>query len=380
MTTATTQVRSFFSVRHDLVLVDEPLPYDLYVNSSSIKDREKFVRIHSQGRPVSREELEAFHRKYYQLYVPEGQRFDYLRSLTRAEGDDVVKSEALKSSALEYLGRVFDKNHEFSTTMLSENIEGCRQVVEGMVDVLGDYSIDRLRGLIGQLSFHDFYTYDHSINVSMYSITLWRAAHPRASRQELVNMGLGGLLHDLGKVKIPTHILNNPGGLTEEEYQTIKRHPGYGLELLLSGEVQVHPEVDVEVIARIVHEHHENWDGTGYPAKLKGEDIHPMARCCTIADFFDAITTKRSYNQVLKVTEGLDVMRKFRGVKLEPRLFDVFEENVDHVRRIGGPDLRLGERFDPTIPWKELPLERVVPEEDFGKIKIVDHGLKKQQS
>lgn len=375
------ETRSFFSVRHDLVLAGSPLPYDLYVNSSSLREREKFVRISPMGQCLESAELAEMHRKYFQLYVREDQRALFLRALTHdPRCDDVQKSEVIKSSALEYLGRIFDKDHEFSTEALEEHIEGCREVVEGMVDVLGDYTIDRLRGLIGQLSFHDFYTYDHSINVSMYSITLWRAAHPDASRQDLVNVGLGALLHDLGKVRIPTHILNNPGMLTEEEYQTIKRHPGYGLELLLEGHIQIHKDVDVGVIARIVHEHHENWDGTGYPAKLKGPEIHPMARCCTIADFFDAITTKRSYNQVLKISEALDVMRKTRGVKTEPGLFDVFEANVDHVKAPPARDLRLADRFDPTIPWAELPLEEVKgPGPDFGKIRYAD-GSKKRSS
>lgn len=378
---ATTPVlRSYFSVSSDLITTNKPLGYDLFVNSSTLKEREKFVRIFPAGDSLTSEDLHDLHRKYFQLYVPEDQRSLYLKSLVDNEAlDDVAKSTVLKDSALSYLGNIFSGNREFSTELLSQNIEGCREVVEGMVDVLEDYNIDDLRGLIGSLSFHDFYTFDHSINVSMYSITIWRTAHPHAPRQDLVNVGLGGLLHDLGKIKIPTHVLNNPGNLSDEDYALIKQHPDFGLELLLSGHVKVHPTVDVGVISRIVHEHHENWDGTGYPAKKKEKDIHPMARACTIADFFDAITTKRAYNQVLTVGQGIDVMRKFRGIKLEPWLFDVFEKNVTFVKGELRKEVRLTEKFDPTLPYAILPLEEIaaLKTADFGKIRRVEEKNKK---
>jgi HD-GYP domain-containing protein (c-di-GMP phosphodiesterase class II) len=197
-------------------------------------------------------------------------------------------------------------------------------------------------------------------------------------------VGLGGLLHDLGKIKIPTHILNNPGGLSNEDYQTIKRHPDYGLDLLLNGQCEVAGGVDLKIIARVVHEHHENFDGTGYPKKLKGkEEIHLYARVCTIADFFDAITTKRSYNDVLSIQDAMNTMRKFRGIKLDPELFDVFDRHVRYVRSDNAKDLRISDSFDPTLPYAKLPVEevkRAEKEADFGKIKIFDPAKKKAKN
>jgi HD-GYP domain-containing protein (c-di-GMP phosphodiesterase class II) len=372
-------LRSFFSVRYDLITTEKALTFDLFVNSSSVKEREKFVRIFPSGETLGPADLEDLRKKYLQIYIAEDQRGLYLKSLVQSSGvDDTQKASVIKDSALEYLGRIFDGKREFSTELLEAGIEGCREVVENMVDLLGEYDIDDLRGLIGNLSFHDFYTYDHSINVSMYCISIWKAAHPKAPRQDLVNIGLGGLLHDLGKVKIPTHILNNPGGLSEAEYEQIKLHPDFGLELLLSGHVKVHHTIDVNVIARIVHEHHENWDGTGYPTKKRGDEIHPMARACTIADFFDAITTKRSYHQVMLVADAIGVMKKFRGIKLEPAIFDIFEKHVDYVRSDVRRELTMSDRFDPTIPWATLPLEEIkaLQHAEFGKIRVV--GEKKK--
>lgn len=373
---------SYFSVRHDLIQLDQNLPFDLYVNSSAVKGKEKFIRIFPSGEVLHKNDVDEFHRKYIQLYVPEEQRKLYLRSLVQTQVDDVVKTNVIKDAALDYLHHIFDKDKEFSTDILSQGIEGCREVVNSMVDVLDHHSIDSLRTLIGNLSFHDFYTFDHSINVSMYCIKIYKTINPKASRRELIHAGLGGLLHDLGKVKIPTHILNNPGGLSDEDYQVIKQHPDYGLDLLLNGHCQVDPEIDLKIIARVVHEHHENFNGTGYPKKLKGKDeIHLLARVCTIADFFDAITTKRSYNEVLSIPDAMNTMRKFRAIKLDPDIFDIFDQHVRYVRAEFTKDLRLSDSFDPTIPYAKLPIEEIrkfEKEMDFGKIKVVDPTPKKK--
>lgn len=376
---------SYFSVRHDLIPVEQILSYDLYINSSAIKDKEKFVRIFPQGEYLTKVDLESFQKKYYQLYVAESQRKKFFKSLVKATSlNEVEKVTVIKDSALNYLQNIFEGNKEFSTELLSQNIEGCRDVVESMVDMLEGKDIDGLRSLITNLSFHDFYTYDHSINVCMYCISIYRAIHPKATRVELMHAGLGGLLHDLGKIKIPTNILNNPGGLSNEDYQTIKKHPDFGLELLLSGHCEIDKDLDLKVIGRVIHEHHENIDGTGYPNKLKGrEEIHLLARICTIADFFDAITTKRSYNEVLPITEAMNTMRKFRGTKLDPDLFDIFDHHVGYVRHDIHRDLKLLDSFDPTLPYAKLPLEDVgkfKKDLDFGKIKVVTDKDRKKSS
>jgi HD-GYP domain-containing protein (c-di-GMP phosphodiesterase class II) len=378
-----TSSSNYFSVRHDLIQTDQPIPFDLFVNSSVVKGKEKFIRIFPQGGSLSKEEIAEYHRKYFQLYIPEDQRKIYLKSLVKSKLDDVQKTTVIKDTALQYLHDIFDKDKEFSTELLAKNIEGCREVVESMVDVLDHHNIDSLRNLIGSLSFHDFYTYDHSINVSMYCIQIYRAINAKASRKELIHAGLGGLLHDLGKIKIPTHVINNPGGLTDEEYQMIKMHPDYGLELLMSGTYEVNADIDLKIVARVVHEHHENYDGTGYPKKLKGKDeIHLLARVCTIADFFDAITTKRSYNEVLSIPDAMNTMRRFRGIKLDPTIFDIFDQHVRYVRAESTKDLRLADSFDPTIPYAKLPIEEIKKfekEMDFGKIKVLDNDSKKKK-
>ncbi|MCO4794210.1 MAG: HD domain-containing protein [Bacteriovoracaceae bacterium] len=375
------QNKSFFSVGFEFVLINKPLPYDLFVNSSAVKGKERFVRIYPNGGSLTKEEVLNFKHKYHQLYILEEQRDSYLRSLVQCEkADDVAKSEVIKDSAIVYLTKIFDEEKEFTTEYLGEAIEGCRDSVESMIDVIKDYDVKKVQELIGNLSFHDFYTYDHSINVSMYCIVLFQAWNPKASREDIVMAGLGGLLHDLGKIKIPTTIINNPGKLNDEEFAEIKKHPDYGKTLLAEGNYDM-PGVDFNIISRIIHEHHENFNGTGYPSNMHGENIHVLARITAIADFFDAITTKRSYHDVLSVEDALEVMGKTVGKKLDPELFDLFVKNVSNIVLKGKVKDVLPDDFDPCQPHETLPFEKVPvnykdknifegnKSKEFGKIK-----------
>jgi HD-GYP domain-containing protein (c-di-GMP phosphodiesterase class II) len=185
---------SYFSISSKMIVTDEPLDHDLFINSSGLESRTKFVRVFPKGDVLSSRDVDSFIKKYHQLYVPEEQREAYFKSLVKSEQfDDVEATKVIKDNAIGYLQNLFDDQKEFNTELLSETVEQCRDAVEGMIDVLDDYDIGSLQGLIGDLSAHDFYTYDHSINVSMYCISILRGIKPDATRQELLHAGLGGL-------------------------------------------------------------------------------------------------------------------------------------------------------------------------------------------
>lgn len=376
--------KSYFSVAQNLILTEKELPYSLYINSSAHSERERFVRIFASGNILSKDDLTTFKEKYFQVYVAEDERDLYLKSLVDVDGvEDKEKAEVIKDSAIVYLGKIFDEEHEFTNEVLDETVEGCKESVESMIGVIRDYEITEVQSLIGDLSFHDFYTFDHSINVAMYSISIYKALKPNASDKELTMAGLGGMLHDLGKIKIPTRIINNPGKLSDEDFNVIKQHPGFGDELLreqcAKGEC-AHEGVDFEIIRRVVLEHHENYNGTGYPNKLKEDEIHIFARIVAIADFYDAITTKRSYHEVLSTKEAVELMAKSVGKKIDPKIFDVFVKSIDVILE-GKGAYELPESFDPCQPQNELPFERVKPKvhrsdftkkegkDNFGKVK-----------
>jgi len=372
---------SFFTISFGFVLVDVELPYDLYINSSSNVERERFVRIFPRNGALSKNDLKEFKRKYHQLYVLEDQRHLYLKSMVQSDNvEDVKKTEVIKDSAIHYLSGLFDDEKEFTTELLEETIEGCRESVESMVHVIQDYKINEVRDLIANLSFHDFYTYDHSINVSMYCINLYKMLKPEATKKEMVMAGMGGMLHDLGKIKIPTTIINKPDKLKDEEFAIIKKHPDWGKDLLQEQGCSDCEGIDFDVLKRVVHEHHENYDGSGYPNKISGKDIHLLARVTAIADFFDAITSKRSYHEVLSIEEAVGIMERTAGKKIDPKLFEVFSQNTAKVVKKRAPTRELPDDFDPCQPHRILPFKKIEiktidvnlfeKKDDYGKIDV----------
>lgn len=365
---------NYFSIAFDLLLLGQPLPYDLWINSSTNAVKEKFVRVFPSGGILEDKDIEEF-KKYFQLYVHETQRDSYLSSLAMVENAPALqKTEIIRNSAIKYLDKLFDKHKEFTTEVLAEAVEGSRVAVEAMVEVIKDYSVDEVQDLIANLSFHDFYTYDHSINVSMYSITLFKAAKPMASKEEIVMAGISGLLHDLGKIKIPTDIINNPQKLTDEQFEIIKLHPGYGKELLHE-HCPSCQGVDFKIIEQAIFEHHENYNGTGYPRKVSGESIHLYARIVAICDFFDAITTKRSYHEVLSTEDALEVMARTAGKKIDPKLFEIFTQNVSNLILKGKTNKELPDDFDPCQPHNVLPFIPVK-----ANIKVKDFFKKEEDN
>lgn len=366
------EYRSFFSISFDLIPLEEEITFDLYVNSSARSERERYVRIFPAGRSLKKRDLDEFKVKYHRLYVPEKQRKNYFDSLIKSRKYDTKeKTTVIKDTAIQYLDKIFNEEKEFTTEALKDTVEGCRDSVESMVEVIQDYSIEEIKELIASLSFHDFYTYDHSINVSMYAISLLKACKPNCSQKEQVEVGMGGLLHDLGKIKIPIHLINNPGELTEEEFGQIKMHPRYGIELMEDCKDSFQG-LDLSVIKRVIYEHHENFNGTGYPNKLAGKKIHLYARITAICDFFDAITTKRSYHEALTTDQALELMDKSKGKKIDPELFDRFVKMMKKYVKSGKGEYEVPDDFDPCQPHKELPIQKVKvvgDDEDYGRIK-----------
>lgn len=360
---------SYFTVSFDLITVNTPIIYDIFVNSSANTNRDRFIKIVNKGETLTRDVIEGF-KKYHRVYVSEDERHLYMKSLVDNDSvEDLEKVTVIKDSAVRYLDDIFAPGKEFNTEILGEAIEGCHESMRSMVGVIKDYDINNLKQLIGDLSFHDFYTYDHSINVSMYTVLILKHLKPASTEDELTTAGLGGLLHDLGKVKVPTHILNKTDKLSDQEFAIIKSHPQLGIKLF-DDTPMILEGADREVIKRVIHEHHENWNGTGYPNNIKGEEIHLVSRVCAIADFFDAITTKRSYSDVLPIEDALKVMERTAGKKLDPRMFEFFVEKISKVVLKGRGGIELPEDFDTEKAHKELPIQKIQPKKissDFTK-------------
>jgi response regulator RpfG family c-di-GMP phosphodiesterase len=136
-------------------------------------------------------------------------------------------------------------------------------------------------------------------------------------------------LHDIGKIAIPDNILNKPGKLTPEEWEVMKSHAQVGYDILATSELEV-----LRMGAVIAGGHHENWDGSGYPKGVKGEDIHVYARIAALADVFDALVNKRSYKDSWPLEDALQFIEEMRGIKFDPALVDLLFDNQKKLMTI----------------------------------------------
>src|SRR6202035_3891390 len=166
----------------------------------------------------------------------------------------------------------------------------------------------------------DFYTRGHSDRVSRGSVMIAREIGMRGDRVEAIRYA--GMLHDVGKLGVPTKVLQKTGKLTEEEYAAIQLHPMRGLDI-----VREIGFLD-EALAGIMH-HHERIDGRGYPMGLAGDEIPEFARVLAVADAFDAMTSNRSYRGARSVPEGVTELRKWAGTQFDPAFVDAFVTAIE---------------------------------------------------
>ncbi len=171
-----------------------------------------------------------------------------------------------------------------------------------------------------KLRGQDEYTAEHCMNVCMLAIIFGRKLGLR--KQQLVNLGLCGLLHDAGKARIPTEILNKPGRLTDEEFALMKRHSEYGRDLLSEKKDMYHEAIEV------AYAHHERPNGTGYPRGLQDEHISLFTRIIAIVDCYDAITNDRVYAKGRPVSEALRILYEQRGEQFDDKLVLAFIQTI----------------------------------------------------
>jgi putative nucleotidyltransferase with HDIG domain len=162
----------------------------------------------------------------------------------------------------------------------------------------------------------DEYTYTHSLNVSLLAVLLGK--HLGLDKPTLLKLGLAGMYHDVGKARIPEAVLNKPGKLTEAEFNTMKAHPLEGYKVMVN-----QPDLDPEILRAVV-EHHERFDGTGYPRGLTGEQIGRFSRIISVVDVYDALTSKRVYKGAMAPAKALGMMYQWRDKDFPPSAIESF--------------------------------------------------------
>lgn len=136
-------------------------------------------------------------------------------------------------------------------------------------------------------------------------------------------------MHDIGKIAIPKEILHKPGKLTPKEFEIMQTHATKGKDFLKNSKRKLLTAASI-----IAHEHHEKWDGTGYPRGLKAEEIHIFGRIVALADVFDALTHKRQYKKAWEITEAVDYIKSLKSIQFDPKLVDIFIEHLPEFIKI----------------------------------------------
>lgn len=204
-------------------------------------------------------------------------------------------------------------------------MENFKKTKKFLFDAYDSVSPDDTKLLIdfleNQVDEKDHYTKCHSARVADYSVLIGKKLG--LSDSDLTKLRLGGLFHDLGKIGIPDNILKKDSKLTDDEYERIQSHTSIGADFLQKNSI-------FQEIVPIVEFHHEKYDGNGYPFKLKGDNIPLLARITSIADTFDAMTSKRTYRDPLPLDTVKKEFEKFSGTQFDPEISKVFLDILDN--------------------------------------------------
>ena len=226
-----------------------------------------------------------------------------------------------REAEMAHARRLLERTRQAVQTMFDEARMGKALAVGQAHELVDDIASSVLRGggvLLGlaRLKTADNYTYMHSVAVCALMTALARELE--LAPEQVRSAGLAGLLHDIGKMAVPSAILNKPGSLSDAEFSSVRAHPAAGHRMLLEVD-----DIDPVALDVCLH-HHEKLDGSGYPKGLCGEEISLYARMGAICDVYDAITSNRPYKQGWCPAESLRRMAAWRGGHLDATLFAAF--------------------------------------------------------
>ncbi|MDD6572166.1 MAG: response regulator [Thermoflexaceae bacterium] len=256
-----------------------------------------------------------------------------------ADDDSSTETKGLEAGAMDFIKKPFIPEvlllrvrHTIDLirlqTNLTNEVEKKTQEVTAQHEKIKRMSMQIVKTLSGAIDAKDTYTNGHSTRVADYSKEIARRAGFSEERQNDIYMM--GLLHDVGKIGVPDAIINKPAKLTDEEYSVIQNHPVLGAKILKN--ITEFPKLSTGA-----RWHHERYDGKGYPDGISGEDIPEEARIIAIADAYDAMSSRRSYRDVLPQTRVHDEVQKGKGTQFDPVFADIMlsmiEEDTDYQMR-----------------------------------------------
>lgn len=296
---------TFFKVRINSLIPGKTLTFNLYLRINS-----KITLYLRAGEMIQKDKLNFLHQRdtgesFFVQETDRRQFKDYIHEMLLSNELNVrQKAIILRESSMTLAEELFehpDVNKALgnSSPIIAEFIAFMESEPDAMAELIS-------------LSGHDFYTYNHSLDVGIYSLGLADALGYRG--KELEEIGIAALFHDIGKRHISLDILCKKGPLSDAEWAQMQKHPQYGLTILNDN-----PQA-TEGIKAVCFEHHESWSGNGYPQQLVSDEIHPYARIVAITDTYDAMTTQRSYNVPLSPVDAVTMMKEKLAGRYDPEI------------------------------------------------------------
>ncbi|MGR3179708.1 MAG: HD-GYP domain-containing protein [Candidatus Anammoxibacter sp.] len=209
----------------------------------------------------------------------------------------------------------------------ADDLKNSVQELKSTNKQLEEAYMDTIHRLVLASEFKDEDTGDHIIRMSRYSALV--AEKLGLPDKEIKDILCAASMHDVGKIGIPDNILMKPGKLTDEEFAIMKTHASIGANILANAKAEI-----IQVAQKIAVSHHEKWNGKGYPSGHTGCDIPIAGRIVSIADTFDALTSKRPYKDPYPIEVALDIIRKEHEQQFDPDIVDVFLANIEGILKI----------------------------------------------
>ncbi len=343
-----------------LAVDDEPFNLDL-VELAFMDMHERVELLTAENGQVAIERLREHpdtHVVLLDLAMPVMNGFDVLEALKQepklskipvivVTANSEEKNRALAEGANDFLGKPYDVEELKLRTMNYAQMSIYQHAISNQNAILEQKVAQRTEELEKALAFAKETEYEISARLGKASeyrdletgMHIKRMSHYSAKLGELHGLSQEDVelllyaspLHDIGKVGIPDKILLKPGRFVPEEFEIMKLHSEIGAKMLEGSER--FPIIKMGKI--IAHQHHEKFDGSGYPQGLSGEDIHIFARIVAIADVFDALSSKRVYKDAMPLDKVLSIMEEGRGTHFDPVLLDLFLENLELFLEIG---------------------------------------------
>lgn len=291
------------------------IPFDLYAS----EDDHELILFCKAGRKITADHKNLLKKSRRPLFIRASDKelyIDYSSSkLEKIITNPKIRNED-KANILHQVGRRCAKKI-FEDPMNSEIPEECSTVVNHYVDLVLNSS--EATSCLFELSAMDTYTYSHSVNVSTFNLLIGEKLFSR-DRDKMLEIGIAGILHDIGKTRVDQDALFKKGPLTDSEFDNIKEHTVLGEEMVTAHGF-------CESIRKSVRNHHEYWGGSGYPDAIGKDDIHLFARITAVSDVYDAITSERVYKKPKPHFEALKDMSKEKG-HFDPEIFNLLLDVV----------------------------------------------------